>query len=72
MPNSDLLPSLMSKLYENRLAIEACIMEISNWVEQRGSANVAKNVHGALDTIDENEKFIKLTLAVLVASYCSS
>ncbi|TVT89440.1 MULTISPECIES: hypothetical protein [unclassified Pseudomonas] len=67
MPNSDLLPSLLSKLYENQLALEASIMEISNWIEQRGSAEVAENVRGALDTIDDNEKFIKLTLAVLMS-----
>lgn len=42
MPNSDLLPSLLSKLYENQLALEASILELSNWVEQRGSANVAE------------------------------
>ncbi|WP_404483417.1 hypothetical protein ABWL43_18060 [Pseudomonas sp. HT11] len=67
MPNSDLLPSLLSKLYENQLALEASIIEISNWIEQRGSAEVAENVRGALDTIDDNEKFIKLTLAVLMS-----
>lgn len=32
MPNSDLLPSLLSKPYENQLALETSIMEISNWV----------------------------------------
>ena len=31
MPNSDLLPSL--------LALEAAILELSNWVEQHGSAD---------------------------------
>ena len=67
MPNSDLLPSLLEKLYENQLALEASIMELSNWVEQRGSAEVAENVRGALQTIDQNEEFIKLTLAVLMA-----
>jgi len=67
MPNSDLLPSLLSKLYKNQLALEALIMELSNWVEQRGSAEVAENVRGALHTIDENEEFIKLILAVLMA-----
>ncbi|MCF5043952.1 hypothetical protein GIW79_26220 [Pseudomonas sp. PA-7-1E] len=67
MTNSDLLPSLLSKLYENQLALEASIMELSNWVEQRGSADVADNIRGALHTIDENEKFIKLTLGVLMA-----
>ncbi|MBF4559239.1 hypothetical protein H7698_24480 [Pseudomonas sp. p50] len=66
MPNSDLLPSLLYKLNENQLALEAAIMELTLWVEQRGSAEVAGNVRGALATIDKNEEFIKLTLAVLM------
>ena len=60
MPNSDLLPSLLYKINENQL------MELSNWAEARGAADVADNVRGALDTIDKNEEFIKLTLAVLM------
>ena len=67
MPNSDLLPSLLYKINENQLALEAAIMELSNWVEAHGSGEVADNVRGALDTIDKNEEFIKLTLAVLMA-----
>ncbi|MCU1779689.1 hypothetical protein NTD89_21960 [Pseudomonas sp. 14P_5.3_Bac1] len=67
MPNSDLIPPLLSKLYENQLALEASIMEISKWVEQRGSAEVAENVRGALYTLDHNQDFIKMTLAVLLA-----
>ncbi|SDO14973.1 hypothetical protein SAMN04489798_2162 [Pseudomonas arsenicoxydans] len=66
MPNSDLLPSLLFKINENQLALEAAIMELSNWVEMRGSADVADNVRGALDTIDRNEEFIKITLAMLM------
>lgn len=66
MPNSDLLPSLLFKMNENQLALEAAIMELSNWVEMRGSADVADNVRGALNTIDRNEEFIKITLAVLM------
>ncbi|MBD9585843.1 hypothetical protein IB254_02125 [Pseudomonas sp. PDM03] len=66
MPNSDLLPSLLYKINENQLALEAAIMELSNWVEQRGGTEVADNVRGALDTIDKNEEFIKLTLAVIM------
>ena len=66
MPNSDLLPSLLFKINENQLALEAAIMELSNWVEARGSADVADNVRGALDTIDKNEEFIKMTLAILM------
>ncbi|MEB2514773.1 hypothetical protein SOP85_04895 [Pseudomonas sp. YuFO20] len=66
MPNSDLLPSLLFKINENQLALEAAIMELSNWVEHHGGAEVADNVRGALDTIDKNEEFIKMTLAVMM------
>ena len=66
MPHSDLLPSLLCKLDENQLALGGCHHGLSNWVEARGSADVADNVRDALDTFDKNEKFIKLTLAVLM------
>lgn len=66
MPNSDLLPSLLFKLNENQLALEAAIMELTLWVEQRGSAEVAGNVRGTLDTLSKNDEFIKMTLAVLM------
>lgn len=39
-------------------------MELTNWEEMRGSADFADNVRGALETIDKNEEFVKLTLAV--------
>ena len=61
MPNLDLLPSLLFKINENQLALEAAIMELGNWVEQRGAADVADNVRGALGAIDRNEEFIKMT-----------
>lgn len=41
-------------------------MKVSNWVEQRGSADVSDNVRSALEAIDNNEEFIKRTLAVLM------
>ena len=63
MPNSDLLPSLLFKINQNQLALEAAIMELTLWVEQHGSAEVADNVRGALDTISKNEDFINMTLA---------
>ncbi|POF42492.1 hypothetical protein B0D71_13620 [Pseudomonas laurylsulfativorans] len=66
MSNADLLPSLLSKIYQNQLALEAAIMELTLWVEQRGSAEVASNVRGALDTISKNEESINMTLAVLM------
>lgn len=66
MPSSDLLPSLLFKINQNQLALEAAFMELTLWVEQRGSAEVASNVRGALDTISKNEEFISMTLAVLM------
>ena len=66
MPDSDLLPSLLFKINENQLALEAAILELSNWVEQRGAADVADNVRCALEAIDRNEEFIKMTLAVMM------
>jgi hypothetical protein len=66
MPNSDLLPSLLFKINENQLALEAAILELSNWVEQRGAADVADNVRGALEAIDKNEECIKPALSVLM------
>lgn len=70
MPNSDLLPSLLFKINENQLALEAAIIELTNWIEQRGAAEVAENVRSALDAIDRNEKFIKMTLAVMMTPEC--
>ncbi|MDH1260434.1 hypothetical protein N5C62_22450 [Pseudomonas atacamensis] len=67
MPNTDLLPSLLVKINENQLALEAAIMELTLWVEQRGSAYVAENVRSSLAALDRNEEFIKMTLAVLMA-----
>ena len=66
MPHSDLLPSLLFKINENQLALEAAIMELTLWVEQRGAADVADNARSALDAIDRNEEFINMTLAVMM------
>lgn len=68
MPNSDLLPSLLFKINQNQLALEAAIMELTLWVEQRGSNEVGGNVRGALAKIKKNEEFINMTLAVLMTS----
>jgi len=59
MSNADLLPSLPFKMNENQLVLEASIMELTNWVEQRGSGDVA-----------QNEEFINLTLTVLRSPEC--
>lgn len=64
--NADLLPSLLFKINQNQLALEAAILELTNWAEQCGSGEVSENVRGALAAIDRNEAFINLTLAVLM------
>jgi hypothetical protein len=61
-----LLPSLQFKINENQLALETAIMELTNWVEQCGAAEVAENVQGTLVEIDCHEEFIKMTLAMLM------
>ncbi|MBV7524656.1 hypothetical protein KW834_09580 [Pseudomonas sp. PDM29] len=66
MSNADLLPSLLFKINQNQLAIEAAIMELTLWLEQRGASEVGGNVRGALATISKNEEFINMTLAVLM------
>lgn len=66
MSNSDLLPSLLMKIDENQHALEAAIMELTLWVEQRGSEDVGENVRSSLAAIYRNEEFIKMTLAVMM------
>lgn len=66
MPNSDLLHSLLFKINQNQLALEAATWNSRYGVEQRGSSEVAIIVRSALDTISKNEKFITMTLAVLM------
>ncbi|MNL00242.1 hypothetical protein D3C87_1206690 [compost metagenome] len=67
MPHADLLPSLLFKINENQLDLEAAIMELTLWAEKRGANEVGGNVRGALETINRNEEFIKMTLAVMMA-----
>jgi hypothetical protein len=59
------VPDAKKNDFEND-ALETAILELTNWVEQCGSGNVADNVRGALTAIDRNEEFIKITLAVLM------
>lgn len=67
MEDIPLLVSLLKRMNENQLALGAAIEKLSNWVEQRGSTEVAQNIRGALDTLDGNEGFITLALASLAA-----
>nr|WP_238934044.1 hypothetical protein [Pseudomonas lundensis] len=57
----------VTPVFEGGLGVGAAIEELSNWVEQIGSTEVAQNIRGALDTLDGNEGFITLALASLAA-----
>jgi hypothetical protein len=62
MDEKSLLTSVLTKLYENQLALGAAVEELSNWVERHGATEVAGNIRGALDTLDRNQDFISLAL----------
>lgn len=62
MEDLSLLASLLTRMNQNQLALGAAVEELAVWVEQRGSADVASNVRGALDTLDKNLEFINLAL----------
>lgn len=59
------LPDILERIYENQLALEAAIMELTLWAEDSETSNVGENVRGALDTIGENAGHIKQGLAQL-------
>jgi hypothetical protein len=65
MEDISLLASLLTRMNQNQLALGAAVEELAVWVEQRGSADVASNVRGALETLDKNLDFINLALLSL-------
>jgi hypothetical protein len=61
------LSDTLERIYENQLAIEAALMELTLLVESQGSTESGDNVRGALETIGENAGHIKQGLARLRA-----
>lgn len=59
------LADVLSRMYENQLAIEAALMELVLLEEQRGSSVVCENARGALERIGENAGHIKQGIARL-------
>ncbi|MFV0932087.1 hypothetical protein [Pseudomonas jessenii] len=59
------LLEVLERIYHNQLALEAALMELTVWVEQRGSAEIGGNVRGALEAIGDNAGHIKQGLARL-------
>ncbi|WP_282389761.1 hypothetical protein [Pseudomonas sp. PS01296] len=68
MTDTILIANLFDRLNQNQLALGAAVEELSNWVEQRGSADIANNVRGALETLDENLVFIRQGIAELTVA----
>ncbi|WP_225930658.1 MULTISPECIES: hypothetical protein [Pseudomonas] len=64
MPSTEYsLPDILERIYENQLALEAAIMELTLWAEDSETSNVGENVRGALEVIGENAGHIKQGLA---------
>jgi hypothetical protein len=59
------LPDVLERLYENQLALEAALMELTLLIEEQGAQEVGGNVRGALWTMSENAGYIKQGLARL-------
>lgn len=59
------LSDVLERMYENQLALEAALMEVTLRIEELGSVEAGANVRGALETIGENAGHIKQGLARL-------
>lgn len=62
------LSDMLERMYENQLALEAALMELTLRLEQQGSVETGENVRGALEVIGENAGHIKQGLARLKGS----
>ena len=68
MPNQYSLSDVLERMYENQLALEAAVMELTLHLEQEGSVETGHSVRGALETIGENAGHIKQGFARLKGS----
>ncbi|WP_025857554.1 hypothetical protein [Pseudomonas sp. CHM02] len=59
------LSDVLERMYQNQLALEAALMELTLHAEAHGHADVGNNVRGALEAIGENAGHIKQGLARL-------
>ncbi|WP_421557900.1 hypothetical protein [Pseudomonas canadensis] len=56
---------VLERFYQNQLALEAALMELTLWAEHQNALEVSENIRGALQTIGENAGHIKQGLARL-------
>ncbi|BBP52534.1 hypothetical protein PHLH3_21600 [Pseudomonas sp. St386] len=59
------LTDVLERIYQNQLALEAALMELTLWAEQQDAGILGENVRGALFTLAENAGHIKQGLARL-------
>ncbi|WP_019362095.1 hypothetical protein [Pseudomonas asplenii] len=59
------LSDVLERMYQNQLALEAAIMELTLHAERQGNTVVSENVRGALQAIGENAGHIRQGLARL-------
>lgn len=59
---------MISKLDTNRMALQAALEEVSLWIRQRGSEDIAGNISGALNTLNQNAEFIAQGIAELTVT----
>lgn len=63
------LSDTLERLYNNQLALEAAIMELTLLVESQGHAETGENIRDALQAIGNNEGHIRQGLAKLVLQH---
>ena len=59
------LSDVLERMYQNQLALEAALMELTLHAEKQGLNEVGENVRGALFAIGENAGHIKQGFAKL-------
>jgi hypothetical protein len=65
MPDEYSLSDVLERMYQNQLALEAALMELTLLVEKQGLTDVGDSVRGALWGISENAGHIKQGLEKL-------
>jgi hypothetical protein len=65
MTTTHVLPDILRTLNENQLAIAAAVEELSKWVAERGSDNVAGHVRDCLAHLDKNADFLATAIGSL-------
>lgn len=60
-----ILSDVLERMYQNQLALEAALMELTLHAEKQGLSGVGDNIRGALWAIGENAGHIKQGLAKL-------